>query len=134
MNITRPVIADLWPLYVDGTASADTRALVDEYFHENPEWAATLRNAARDMKTVLPLPAMKPDHEVQVLNRIKRRFRVMRWMLLLAMVFTAQAFGRIVADTSWDVSPRAFIATACVAGAFWIGFCIAVLRCRRLRP
>jgi hypothetical protein len=58
----------------------------------------------------------------------------MRWMLLLAMIFTVQAFGRIIADTSWDVSPRSFIATACVAGLFWIGFIIAILRCRKLGP
>jgi hypothetical protein len=134
MNVTRPIIADLWPLCVEGTASADTRALVDEFFRENQEWAATLRRAAQRADDALPVPAIKPDQEAQSLNRIKKRFRVMRWTFLLAMIFTAQAFGRIVSDTSWDVSPRAFIATASVAGVCWIGFCIAVLRCRRLGP
>ncbi len=134
MNITKDIITDLWPLYADGTASADTRAMVEEFLRQNSEWAATLQKAAKDAGTPLPAPAVKPDEETRSLNRIKLRFRVMRWMLLLAMVCTCQAFGRIISDTSWDVSPRAFIATAALAGVFWIGFFIAMLRCRKLGP
>jgi len=137
MNITRQVIADLWPPYTEGSASADTRALVDEFLKQDPEWAATLREAAAGANRALPMPPtppVEPDQEVKALNRIKWRFRWMRWMLLLAMIFSMQAFGRIIADTSWDKSPRNFIITAAVAGVFWIGFIIAALRVRRLGP
>lgn len=134
MNITRDVIADLWPQYVDGAASADTRAVVDEFLRQDPEWGATLRRAGEGGELVIPPAAPEPDREVRTLNRIKWRFRWMRWMLLLAMVFSMQAFGRIVADTSWDVSPRNFIAVASVAGVFWIGFIVAVVRLRRVGP
>ena len=131
MNITRNVITDLWAPYADGTASPDTRALVDEFLRQDPEWGATLRRAAAGADRALPAPTVNPDQEVRTLNRMKWRFRWMRWMLLLAMIFTCQAFGRIVADTSWDVSPRNFIIIASVAGVCWIGFLVAILRLRR---
>jgi hypothetical protein len=38
------------------------------------------------------------------------------------MLFSCLAFGRIVSDTSWDVSPVNFIVTAAIAGAFWVAF------------
>jgi hypothetical protein len=134
MNVTRNVIADLWPQYADDTASADTRALVDEFLRQDPQWGGTLRRAAEDSARPLPPPTVTPDQEARSLNRIKWRFRWMRWMLLLAMVFSCQAFGRIVADTSWDVSPRNFIIVASVAGVFWIGFIITLVRLRGLGP
>ena len=128
-TITRDVITDLWPLYADGAASADTRALVEEFLRRDPDWAQAMQ-AAR--AAPLPPPDAKPDQETRMFNRIKSRQRLLRWMLMLAMIFTCQAFGRIIADTSWDVSPRAFIATAAVAGVFWIGFFIAVVRVRKV--
>ena len=50
------------------------------------------------------------------------------WPLFFAMVFSGMAFGRIVSDTSFDVSPRAFIATAAVAGVFWLWFFVRLVR------
>ena len=43
MKITRDVIADLWPLYVDGSVGADSRALIEEFLKEDPQWAQALR-------------------------------------------------------------------------------------------
>ena len=40
----------------------------------------------------------------------------------MAMIFSGFAFGRIVSDTSWDVSPVNFIVMATIAGAFWVAF------------
>jgi len=40
------------------------------------------------------------------------------WLLQFALVFTCIAFGRIVSDTSFDVSPRNFFVTATVAACF----------------
>ena len=37
MNVTREVIYDLLPAYFAGEASADTRALVEEFFATDPE-------------------------------------------------------------------------------------------------
>jgi hypothetical protein len=43
----------------------------------------------------------------------------------------ADYFGRVVADTSWDVSPKNFIITACIAGSFWIAFFVRMVWVRR---
>jgi hypothetical protein len=52
------------------------------------------------------------------------------WLLHLAVLFSALAFGRIVSDTSWDVSPRNFIIVAGIAACFWIAFFVTLWRMR----
>jgi hypothetical protein len=132
MKITNDIIADLWPLYLDGSASADTKALVDEVLRENPEWKESLQG---DQITAgsFPLPDVQPDKETKMWNQIKMRIRQLRWLRLLALAFTGLAFGRIVSDTSWDYppGPRRFVATAIVAGICWIAYFTAVTRLRR---
>jgi anti-sigma factor RsiW len=129
VKITRDVIIDLWPVYVAGEASPDTRALVDEFLQDDHEFAEELRRPAaidRERPRVVA-----PDVEAEALVRTRRRLRGYRPLLTLALVFTGLAFGRIVSDTSWDVSPRNFIATAAVAAVFWIAFFVALWRMRR---
>jgi ferric-dicitrate binding protein FerR (iron transport regulator) len=130
-NVTRNVITDLWPLYLSGDASEDSRRLVDDYLAADPEFARALRDTANPSLAPGAAPSLPPDHELKTLDRIKRRLRGPHWILQLALVFTALAFGRIVSDTSWDVSPRHFIATAVVAACFWIAFFVVLFRGRR---
>ena len=40
MNVTAEIITDLLPVYLSGEASEDTRALVEAYFRDHPEFAA----------------------------------------------------------------------------------------------
>ena len=103
MNVTREVINDLWTVYVAGEASTDTRALVEAFLRQDP-------------------PRLSPDREAQALRRTKRLLHGWDWLLFMAMIFSGFAFGRIVSDTSWDVSPVNFIVVASIAGAFWIAF------------
>jgi hypothetical protein len=131
MNVTRDVINDLWPLYASGDASPDSRALVDAFLANDPELAAQLRQHAMDPLSGLATPAPPPDHELQTLQRLKRRLRGPVFLMQFAIVFSCLAFGRLVADTSWDVSPRAFIATAAVAAVFWIAFFVQLFRRRK---
>ena len=70
----------------------------------------------------------------QIHTLIKRRLAGPRWLLTLALAFTALAFGRIVSDTSFDVSPRRFIATAVVAACFWIAFLVRLFWGRSTAP
>jgi anti-sigma factor RsiW len=130
-NVTRDVIVDLWPLYVSGEASQDTRRLVEAFLSDDPEFARELRQDARGPLTDHDVPSLTPDHELRTLAQIKRRLMGPRWLLVLAMVFTMQAFGRIVSDTSFDVSPRKFIATAVVAACFWVAFLVRLFYGRR---
>src|SRR5471032_1381528 len=113
-NITRDVIVDLWPLYVSGDASQDTRGLVEAFLSQDPEFARELSRPSGPLPGH-DMPSLPPDHELKTLARIKRQLAGPRWLLQLALVFTCLAFGRIVSDTSFDVSPRTFIATALVA-------------------
>jgi len=117
-DITRDVISDLWPLYVSGDVSPATRQLVDEFL-------------AGDPLAGFAAPALPPDHELKTLDRVKRHLRGSRGLLQFAMVFSALAFGRIISDTSWDVSPRHFIVTSAIAVAFWIAFFVTLYRGRK---
>jgi hypothetical protein len=129
-NVTRDVVSDLWPLYISGEASADTRVLVERYLAEDLEFARMLRGSSGDRLAVVT-PPLTPDHELKTLARVKRRLTGPRPLLQLAMVFTMLAFGRIVSDTSFDVSPKNFIATAALAAIFWVAFIVRLFRGRR---
>jgi hypothetical protein len=64
------------------------------------------------------------------LRETKRRLWGYLWLLQLAIMFSCFAFGRIVSDTSWDVSPKTFIITASIAAVFWIAFFVSLIRIR----
>ena len=74
--------------------------------------------------------ALKSDHELQTLDRARRRLQGYPYLLKFALIFSALSFGRIVSDTSWDVSPRNFIVTASIAAAFWIAYLYSLWRIR----
>jgi hypothetical protein len=122
MNVTREVISDLWPLYAAGEASTDTRALVEAFLQQDPESARLLQGRGEEALLRQDAPRLSPDREAQALRRTKRLLHGWDWLLFMAMIFSGFAFGRIVSDTSWDVSPVNFIVVASIAGAFWIAF------------
>src|SRR5262245_38765619 len=125
MNITRDIITDLWPLYVAGEASTDTRGLVEEFLRQDPEFFRLLQDSREVDLLKTAVPSLPPDQEVQALNRTKRLLHGWDWslvLLLFALQFSGFAFARIVADTSWDVSPVNFIVTAAIAAGFWCAF------------
>ncbi len=130
-SVTRDVISDLWPLYISGEASLDTRRMVEQFLADDEEFARNLRQAGEDPLEPYQPPALSADHEMKALQRAKRSLRGYPMLLMLAMIFSCFAFGRIVADTSWDVSPRNFIITAAIAAVFWIAFFVTLLRGRR---
>jgi hypothetical protein len=130
-NVTRDVISDIWPLYVSGDVGADTRRLVEEFLVGDPELARTLRGEGADPLGSCAPPSLPPDHEMKTLARVKRRLWGYPMLLQMAILFTCFSFGRIVADTSWDVSPRNFLITASLAGVFWIAFLVTLWRGRR---
>jgi hypothetical protein len=121
MNISRDVIIDLWPLYIAGEAGADTRSLVDEYLQRDPDFARQLQETP-DLDLLRTVaPPLPPDREARAFNRTKRLLHGWDWSLILLMearLFSSFAFGRIVSDSSWDVSPRNFIITAVIAAGF----------------
>jgi len=131
MNITRDVITDLWPVYVAGEASQDTRALVEEFIQQDTEFARVLHASADENLRNAATPALPPDHEAKSLNRSKRILQGYDWLQFLAILWSGFAFGRIISDTSWDVSPRNFIITAGIAIIFWIAYFVRMTWMRR---
>jgi hypothetical protein len=130
-NITREIIADLYPLYVSGDASPDTRRLVEVFVKEDPEFLKTLGEDGLEALGKCTPPALSPDHELRTLAKVKRRLLGPTRVMQLAILFSCFAFGRIVADTSFDVSPRNFIVTAAIAVCFWVWFFVKLFRGRR---
>jgi hypothetical protein len=128
-NITRDIISDLYILYSSGDATEDSRRLVDEFLSKDPEFSASLKERAGNVP-ILP-PPLPATHELKTLDRLKRRLSGPIWLLQLAMIMSGLAFGRIISDTSFDVSPRNFIITAAIAVCLWIAFFVKLVRGRR---
>jgi hypothetical protein len=122
MNVTREVIHGLWPVYAAGEASADTRALVEAFLRQDPEFAGLLQRRGGEDQLRRDVPGPPPDQEARASRRTKRLLHCWDMLFFLAMLFSCQAFGRLIADTSWDVSPVGFIVLATIAGAFWVAF------------
>jgi hypothetical protein len=129
-NLTRAVIVDLWPLYISGDVCQDTRRFVEDFLSRYPEFARELERSGDALPACSP-PSLPPDHELKTLARLKRRMTGPIWLMQLAILFSCFAFGRIVSDTSFDVSPRNFIITASIAACLWVAFLVRLLRGRR---
>jgi len=72
MNLEREVIVDLLPAYFSGEASAATRALVEDYFRQNPDFEKSARSAGdalESLKAVPPTP--DPEKEKLALERAR---------------------------------------------------------------
>jgi hypothetical protein len=98
MEVTRDVILDLLPLYLDNDVSAETRALVEAYLETDPELA---NMAQRLVKTGLPkdipIPLTKED-EMETFKETKRLMfmRTLVIAITIAVVFIG-SLGFLVA-------------------------------------
>ena len=72
MNVTREVINDLWPVYAAGEASTDTRALVEAFLQQDPEFARLVQGRGEEA-LLRQIPAgLPPDSEAQALRQLGR--------------------------------------------------------------
>ena len=131
MKVTRDVVSDLWPVYESGEASADTKALVEEFLAGDAAFAARLRSA-------LELPraeaAMPPRAEAQALRRTRDLIYGRGWLRgvrLVALVLTVFAVSRGLMDTTWTVSPRVFVGDTIGAIVAWTIYAVALSWQRR---
>ncbi len=69
MNVTKDVVLDLLPVYLAGEASADTRALVEEYLQQDPDLAQRIRQQWTKGLGSAPPPALPRDLELHALKR-----------------------------------------------------------------
>jgi len=94
MKVTRDVIVDLWSVYESGAASADTRAVVDEFLRSDPEFARLIR--AERSREMMEAVTLSPDVEKAGLVRAEKLLRYRTYCLLLACFFAiASAMLRV---------------------------------------
>ena len=90
MKVTRDVIVDLWPVYEAGAASADTRALVDEFLSGDPELARQLREGEKTMSELLfpESVVLSPDVEKSAFDRMRELSRLRSYFFVLWLLMT----------------------------------------------
>jgi hypothetical protein len=128
--LARDVITDLLPLYLAGEASAGTRALLEQYLREHPEFAAEVRGDAEKSAALLdaavaPLP---PDHEKATFDRVRRVNRTRQWLLAFALAGTMLPFSFAFTDEiDWIMvrdSPQLAAILVGAAVVFWIAYAV----------
>lgn len=128
MNVTRDVILDLLPLYFAGQVSADTKALVDEYLRNDPDFArmsqrfdALLKERNADGSG----PAASAETERRALERTRALLRNRNQTIGLAVAYSLAPFifwfrdGRIE-WVLWQHRPTVALTFAATGAICWI--------------
>jgi anti-sigma factor RsiW len=89
MNVTREVILDLLPVYLSGEASPATRSLVEEFLKQDPELAQKIRGQWLESMTRAVPSALPPELELKSFRRVRGLLSLQRWLMGLAMTFSA---------------------------------------------
>ena len=126
MKLEREVIVDLLPAYFSGEASAATRALVEEYFREHPDFEASARRAGGPLEG-LKVPALTADKEKEklALERARMVVETRSSYLWLAILFTLMQFLFRIQDHKivwviWAKSAITGTVFAATAVLFWL--------------
>jgi predicted anti-sigma-YlaC factor YlaD len=129
VKVTRAVIDDLLPLYLEGEASADSRALVEAYLQQDEELARLVR-ATPDERTALmtthTVTPLAPEIERRAFARTRATLRWQAWTLAFAILLTVLpfTFGDLGDGRTFfmlrDVPASAWLWVP--AGALWIRY------------
>ena len=131
MNITKNIINDLVPLYLANECSADTRALIDDFFRQNPKEAAEIR---RIMSAPVPGAVPAPARLDEMAALLKARGLVNRrsWLMAFAIFFSLTPFSFLHTGerTYWffKEAPQAALVYGALGAILWIAY--AVIRNR----
>ena len=133
MNITRNVITDLLPLYLDGEASPDTQILIKEFLIQDPEFANLVQIEQeahlpyRDLSTILP-----KETEMLTLEKTKKMLRKRSLMMAFGILFTLWAVSVRIDGTSvvwmWSETPVIAVVFFILGLSFWAGYFNTVRR------
>jgi hypothetical protein len=129
MKVTREVITDLLPAFFSKEASADTRALVEEFFRQDPEFAALVKEKkSEEFLGQLPSTPLPKDHEHETLIRTKNMLQWRTHWLAMAIVFTLMPLSCSF-SSNWRLSwimfrdaPYAANTFTIFAVIFWIQY------------
>lgn len=93
MKISREVIGDLLPAYFSGEASQESRALVEQFLRDDPQFAAEVQRLwgedAAELRSLVPAA---PDVEKQTLDRTRRSLATRYLLGLMSLLFAALPF------------------------------------------
>jgi hypothetical protein len=134
MIVERGVIIDLLPAYFSGEATAATRALVEEYFRQDPEFEKMARAANGPLESLKrPSTAPDPEKEKLALERARMVVETRRSFLWLAVTYTLMLFLFRIHDHKiiwlmWSSSPVLGMVFSSVAVFFWLFFFYAKRR------
>ena len=93
MKLEREVIIDLLPAYFSGEASAATRALVEDFFRENPDFEKSARSAAGPLESLKAAPPkLDPEKEKLALERARLVTETRSSFFWLAVISTLMLF------------------------------------------
>jgi hypothetical protein len=105
MNITENIILDLLPLYFEGELSEDTRAFVESYFVDNPEFGDTMKKEfEQGLATIIP-NVPEPEDKMLILKNTQKLLR------LRTVFFNTATFGTllpIIYVTFFDFEGKSF--------------------------
>lgn len=89
MDIKQDVIIDLLPIYFDGTASDDSKELIDNYFELHPKFAQSMKKLHEQIKTNIEddlgerIPApIDPEQKLKTMQRTKLLLRLRTGFLI----------------------------------------------------
>ena len=93
MNLEREVIVDLLPAYFSGEASAATRALVEDYFRQNPDFEKSARSAGGALESLKAAPPqLDSEKEKLALERARLVTETRSSFFWLAVLTTLMLF------------------------------------------
>jgi len=106
LEVTRDVVADLWPLYESGEASMDTRALVDAFLSEDRPFASKLAESQQGPRlTMMPAVRLSPDAERRLLDDARERAQAKMILVGLAIAVAGFVLLAIVVLGAFLVAP-----------------------------
>ena len=135
MKVTRDVIIDLLPVYFSGEASTDTKKLVNNYFDQNPDFAAEAKKSSEQIITNdIPI-TLKKENEMETINRTKKFIKIRSWLLGFAIFFTIAPFSvaHIDGTTYWFAvhAPLTALGYGLAGVIFWISYFVMRYKIRK---
>ncbi len=124
MKITRDVITDLLPVYLAGEASPDTRALIEEFLAENPDFAKLVAEQEKPLTSnSINIPK---ETEMQTLEKTKKLLWQRSLYLGFAIFFTlfiaAFRFGSEGIHWIWEDAPIPAAVCTVIATVMWVKY------------
>jgi hypothetical protein len=135
MKLERDVIIDLLPVYFSGEASPATRALVEDYFRQDPDFEKVARGASRPLEALqLPVPEPEKEQEKAALECARTAVQTRAGYLWLAICFTVLLLlfkirNHKLVFVLFQEKPTVGIVFAALSVFFWFGY----FRMRKLR-